>query len=151
MIPIMISHEPNIIHVFMLITTLQLPCRGHIFIWNGAGSWERKGMTFVWLTTWNLEESLQWSWWAWPPTVGGSAFWMYPYIYSGLNGLFEEILGVLYFWAKLLDAFRSDVQYHMKHRWGPLLGTQKAFLTQCGNTWLAKLMFKRMMNQHVWI
>lgn len=48
--------------------SLQLPCGGHLFIQNGAGSWEGRVVTFVWLTTSNLEASLPWSLQTWPPT-----------------------------------------------------------------------------------
>lgn len=52
-------------------------------------------------------------------------------IYPGLNGPIEEILALLYIWAELLHASRTDEQYQVKQQGDPPLDTPEGiFLTQ---------------------
>lgn len=64
-----------------------------------------------------------------------------------LRNFMSYCISELSYW--MLSELMCNIKWNRGrvHPWIP----QKAFLTQYGNTWLAKLMFKRMMNQHVCI
>lgn len=116
----------------MLITVYSFPVEG-TYLYRMEQEAEREGRWHLY--GWQLQTWKQVSHGLCKPglqqTVDGLAFWMHPYIYSGLNGLLEQIRGLLYFWAELLDALRTDVHYQVKRRWGPLPGTPESiFLTQ---------------------